>query len=187
MAAVKKVDERLSEELKLPLTTAFSAVYGVGFSFDWGCSACGGALAYTYSDHIDFQGFFASWRYNYPDVNVRLVVHELGHAFDQRVCIALHGNCNDDVRNGPVRTKLTEDIGKFSYLKRNDYGTANDTPPYNGFAGDKDDWQFSIDEQKHFAGEIWADMYLGWVYQNLAQDRRNYMNAEMKNYLELFR
>ena len=186
LSAVKTVDQRLSNEMDLPPTSAFVAVYGDGFEFHFGCSYCDG-LAYTYSDHIDWSGFFANWySAEHPDTNVHLVIHELGHAFDQKVCAVLGGSC-DDITKGPLRTKLAKDIETFPYLKRTSYGDAGESPPFSGFAGGKNDWQFSLEGQVSFVGEIWADMYLGWIYGTLATDRKNYMNTEMQSYLGLFK
>ncbi len=57
-----------------------------------------------------------------------------------------------------------------------------------GFAGDAGVWQFGF---SHGHGEVWVDMFLGWVYNrwgdNVAgTNLQNYMNTTMNDYLSGF-
>ena len=175
LAAVQKVNEKFS----------FASVFS-GFRFVWGCSVCGG-LAYTYPDRIEFRDFFSV-----PETNTKFIIHELGHAFDQKVCAIHHGmSCENDIpRMSPIRNQhLKIDVATMPFLNRFGYGTARDDPPYSGFAGGQWDWQFALSHETDFSlfpGEVWADMFLGWVYGNLATDRLNYMNNKMPQFLSLF-
>jgi len=58
---------------------------------------------------------------------------------------------------------------------------------YYGFAGGFGDWQFG---KTHGNGEVFADMFVGWVYnkwENSAQGgyRRDYMNRQIQYYLTM--
>jgi len=175
LAAVKKVNE------KLP----FASVFG-GFKFVWGCSNCLG-FAITSSDKIEFRDFFSV-----PETNPKFIIHELGHAFDQKVCAIWNGRlCGDKINTlSPIRNRLKADVATMPFLNRFDYGSAEGVPPFSGFAGGENNWQFTLSSQTKFSdypGEVWADMFLGWVYGNLATDRMNYMNSVMPEYLSLFR
>jgi RHS repeat-associated protein len=174
LAAVKKVNEKFS------FTSVFS-----GFRFVWGCSVCDG-FAYTYPDRIEFRNFFSV-----PETNTKFIIHELGHAFDQKVCAIRHGkSCENDIGTmSPIRNQLKEDVATMPFLNRFGYGKVNDDPPFSGFAGGENDWQFTLSWQTDFSfypGEVWADMFLGWVYGNLSTERLNYMNNKMPQFLSLF-
>jgi hypothetical protein len=173
LTAVKKVNE------KLPFASAFG-----GFRFVWGCSICTG-FAFTYPDRIEFRDFFSV-----PDTNPRFIIHELGHAFDYKVCAVWYGrSCENDIGTAsPIRNRLRIDVATMPYLNRFGYGSPEDVPPFSGFAGGENNWQFTLSSQTNFSdysGEVWADMFLGWVYGNLATDRMNYMNNVMPEYLSL--
>jgi RHS repeat-associated protein len=174
LSAVKKLNE------KLP----FAAVFG-GLKFIWGCPHCLG-FAIVSSDKIEFRKFFSV-----PDTNPKFIIHELGHAFDHKVCAAWNGrSCGDNINTlSPIRSRLKEDVATMRFLYRDGYGKASDDTPFSGFAGGENDWQFALSWQTDFSlykGEVWADMFLGWAYGNLATDRMNYMNNVMPEYLSLF-
>jgi hypothetical protein len=177
LSAVKKLNE------KLP----FAAVFG-GFKFVWGCSSCNG-FAITSPDKIEFRKFFSV-----PDTNPKFIIHELGHAFDHKVCAAWNGrSCGDNINTlSPIRSRLKADVETMRFLNRFGYGSSESlpgAPAYSGFAGGENDWQFTLSWQTDFSlypGEVWADMFLGWAYGNLATDRMNYMNNVMPEYLSLF-
>jgi len=187
LEAVKKVAGRFASVMGWEQTTAFSRVYGVGYLFNWGeCDNCGDAFAYTSHDHIDFRKFFSA-----PGQNPKFIIHELGHAFDHKVCAISNGGnpCNVIYDESIIRANLKKDVATMPFLNRNGYGSRDDQPPFSGFAGGKDDWQFTSSGQVSFSmyqGEVWADMFLGWNYGNLAEKRLNYMNGEMPKYLNLF-
>ncbi|MBC6962746.1 MAG: hypothetical protein DWB48_08460 [Nitrosomonas sp.] len=172
-------------------TTAFARVYGIGYLFNWGeCDNCVNALAYTQFERIDFRDLFT----REPERNPRFIVHELGHAFDQKVCAFYNEGAKcADIGNGPIRNRLRTDVETRPYLNRyDDYGSSIDlpgAPAYYGFAGGQNQWQFTSEGQTNFSlypGEVWADMFLGWVYENLATQRMDYMNEVMPEYLSLF-
>jgi len=174
LAAVQKVNEKFS----------FASVFS-GFRFVWGCANCSG-FAYTYPDRIEFRDFFSV-----PEINTKFIIHELGHAFDQKVCAIKNGkSCENDIgTTSPIRNRLKRDVANMPFLNRFGYGNLNDKPAYSGFAGGGNDWQFTLSWQTNFSdypGEVWADMFLGWVYSNLATDRMNYMNEVMPEYLSSF-
>jgi hypothetical protein len=183
LSAVKKVAIRLSEQSILPDSpqAAFKKVFD-GLEFVWGCSSCS-AWALSYGTKIEFVNL-------YPNENrsIRFIIHEIGHVFDQRVCMAKTGlsTCDGDpVRNGYLRARLTthmNDLNKNTHLKRNDYG--DETNSYHGFAGGKEIWQFAV-QAIDKPVEIWADMFLGWTFQNLGSYRQNYMNEEIPHYLQI--
>ena len=191
LEAVKKVDQRFADTMGWARTTAFARVYGIGYLFQWGCDSCGvSAFAYTEHDHIEFKEFFT----RETERNPRFVIHELGHAFDQKVCEVWTGRiCGDDINLlSPIREQLKQDVANMGFLNRFDYGNTEDlpgVPAFSGFAGGQNQWQFAISDQTDFSlykGEVWADMFLGWMYENLATDRQNYMNREMPKYLSWF-
>jgi hypothetical protein len=118
----------------------------------------------------------------------------LGHAFDQRVCAFDNRGAEcADIGGSPIRNRLREDVATRPYLERfDDYGSAVDlpgAPAYYGFAGGQNVWQFAAEEQTNFSthpGEVWADMFLGWAYENLATQRMDYMNDVMPEFLGRF-
>jgi hypothetical protein len=65
---------------------------------------------------------------------------------------------------------------------QNDYG--NKENGYHGFAGGKEDWQFAV-QVIESAGEIWADMFLGWTFKNLGSFREDYMEDEIPDSLPI--
>jgi len=177
LAAVRKVNEKIS----------FASVFS-GFRFVWGCATCSG-FAYTYPDRIEFRDFFSV-----PETNAKFIIHELGHAFDQKVCAIKNGkSCENDIgTTSTIRNRLKQDVANMPFLNRFDYGNPENlpgAPAFSGFAGGENDWQFTLSWQTNFSdypGEVWADMFLGWVYGNLATDRMNYMNQVMPEYLSSF-
>ena len=179
--AVQTVAARLGAELGICETAAFLKVFGE-IRFTWGCANCS-AWAISHGTYIEFVDLYSD-----EDRSVRFVIHELGHVFDQRVCMAQTGlpTCdNDPVRNGYLRTRLKlhmSDPNKNEYLKRNDYG--NQENGYHGFAGRQEQWQFAV-QSIESAGEIWADMFLGWTFNNLGAFRQDYMKDEVPHYLEI--
>jgi hypothetical protein len=85
--------------------------------------------------------------------NPRFVVHETGHAFEKALREAL------------PRQRLGREYIDTEYLwSRNGQGTS-------GFAGGLWDWQWSrqdgplnLEDNTDGRGEIFADMFIGWVY-----------------------
>ena len=183
LAAIEEVDKKLSDAIKIPQTKAFSAIFGKSYEFKTPCQGCGEtALGYTYSDHIEFKGFYSGWFVNeHPGANVHLIIHELGHAFDYQVCKATDGNCLDGntLKDERVRKDLDTEINRNKNLERSDYGSFDaydKNNSFNGFAGGFHDWQYATSGTLSQRGEIWADMFLGWIYGNLGHDRQKYMD-----------
>lgn len=89
----------------------------------------------------------------------RLVVHELGHAFNQAA-------------SGAGASSLAG-------LLRPDHG--NEANDFWGFESGWADWQYGA---THNSGEVFAGMFIGWVYGRwgtspLADQRRDHMNSLM--------
>ncbi len=127
-------------------------------------------------------------------MNTRLVIHELGHAFDFKVCADKKGApCTDMNHESVITSDLKRDVASKPFLKRDGYGKTDDDPnvSFNGFAGGQFIWQFTSEKaQTNFSThprEVWADMFLGWVYDNLGPERKNYMNEVMPEYLDRFK
>jgi hypothetical protein len=97
----------------------------------------------------------------------RVIVHELGHAFNNAVGKA--------AQNVPVN--LLRPINENYLIVHNDqYGT------FFGYAGDFDQWQFGV--SGHRGSEEFADMFVGWAYgtwgiTDLAKVRSQSMSAHM--------
>jgi hypothetical protein len=114
--------------------------------------------------------------HDYVANNLGFVVHELGHAFDNALCNITPG-CKQPGGN-PGRNSLTADLG------RDDHG--NRQNDFHGFAGGWDVWQYGA---THDDGEVFADMYLGWTYNqwgvrtDTGANRANHMNTNMPLWL----
>jgi YD repeat-containing protein len=202
-SAIRQVDKKLSNELRLPFTEGFVTVYGKDYIFQ--CPENDISFGITYFDRVVFRKLYENQ--NSLHRNPRVIIHELGHGFDYRYCENTRGNClNSDIlrQEGTIRLDLDKALkgevmnfgssldngGKvYRNLDRPDYGKPDDEFPYRNFAGGKEEWQFAMDYNAGFSmsGEIWADMYLGWIYDNLSGDRREYMEDAMNSYLRVFR
>jgi hypothetical protein len=193
--AVKVVADRFAGIIGGSSEEAFKRVYGY-VNFEW-CDNCSSGYGITADDHtIKFDGMYSSKEYR----AIRLVVHELGHLFDRKICAGrqIDGICSVaelDVFHDSARTDLEnvwsgEYCGKYLCLSR----TTHDGPKtgmYWGFAGGWQEWQFGATDDP---GEVWADMFLGWVYNQWGNDsfefwkhKRDYMNSHMSSYLGNFR
>jgi hypothetical protein len=111
-------------------------------------------------------------------IMIRLIVHELGHAFDY-----VHGqNPSRDLPSSFIRPLNGE--GNIIH---------NDTPSTNyGYAGgfaSVDAWQFGYGGDRR--REEFADMFVGWTYGNrfntdresLGPQRADHMSTHMGGYL----
>ena len=87
-----------------------------------------------------------------PNTSDRWAVHELGHAFENRV--------NGKIAWGHVRSQLPDN-----------------TNNRNGFAGDFPGWQQSEYDTR---GEIFADMFIGWSYGQWSNDAEQRVFAALK-------
>jgi RHS repeat-associated protein len=112
----------------------------------------------------------------YIVTNSKVIAHELGHA----IIYALGSKTTSGIRGN---------------LLRPDYG--NQSNGYHGFAGPKDIWQFGglgKPGDPPAIYEIFADMFVGWVYDQwtlddpakIGPDRQRYMNTTMVELLVSF-
>jgi hypothetical protein len=108
----------------------------------------------TVSEHEIILGQF----YSNPNVETRLVVHELGHAFYNGLG---YGGAPFD---GKLQTCINPaSIDGSSCLGRPTFYSGDPIDPFYGFAGGGSDWQFGYYNTDQY-WEIFADMFLGWVY-----------------------
>ncbi|MFN7037259.1 MAG: RHS repeat-associated core domain-containing protein [Bellilinea sp.] len=78
----------------------------------------------------------------------RVIVHELGHAFNNAV-----GKAAQNVPVNLLRPVTDNDV----IVSQDQYGSF-------GFAGGFNDWQFGVSGQR--GSEEFADMFIGWVFGN---------------------
>lgn len=97
----------------------------------------------------------------YINRNPRLIVHELGHAFDNALCDATVG-CAGPGQN-PGRNSLDNSL-------ITNYGDTGNG--YNGYYHGHTYWQH---RNEHTAGENFADMFVGWTYGRWWNDRGSYL------------
>jgi hypothetical protein len=121
------------------------------------------------------------WVYQNAVVNdVRFIVHELGHAFEDAL--------EEIVGDKPPRNRLDEiQRENPDFPNRIDNAVPDDDDPNFGFAGPFPGWQQSRDES---AGEEFADMYIGWTYNTWASNlagwkRANFMSSYMPLWVEM--
>lgn len=117
-----------------------------------------------------FKNATIDYAYEHP----RWVVHELGHAFENATEI------NDgSTSKKPGRDGLPKDL---LIRKLNDPSNRDD--PHAGFYGPFSRWQYSEQRER---GEIFADMFVGWVYNTWAKRSDGYltdMAARRADYME---
>ncbi len=148
---------------------AFKKVYGNIFTFTWSNEQPGNAGYTNAYNHITLYSVKDSP--NYLENHMRVIVHELGHAFNQVV--------GKDAQNSLNANLLRDADGDHT----DEYGR------YYGFAGGWDNWQFGWDNT---ASEVFADMFIGWVYNTwdlsgrdggLGTQRMTLMNSKMPLWL----
>jgi RHS repeat-associated protein len=131
----------------------------------------------------------------------RLIVHEIGHSFEG----ALHSEFRTDPRfqeRGRYSNSGQYEVGRYGLtddLWFRNYDDVDVTDErYGGFAGGFENWQYSHAQgpynpvtQTDGRGEIFADMFIGWVYNTwetaregsgwspTGTKRANYMNTNM--------
>ena len=175
---------------------AWKAVYGGDFSFDLvggdDCTSKKGRAAFACTEHNKIK---VARFYGNDLQNIRLMVHELGHAFDLAICrrsvncdwFNQPGGAAYDSLGGKLKTCETTTVDGSGCLGRFSDGPWSGENAYWGFAGGWDNWQFGIYE----SGETWevfADMYVGWVYgswqsTDRGRNRSAFMNTTMSGYL----
>ncbi len=167
------------------IAETFRSVYAQGVDFVW-CNKCTG-MGRTRDDHtIEFAAMHTGT--DAFELDVRTAVHELGHLFDRRVCVANNGRPCDHMPGEPntARSAMASFNSDFISSDHGDYLLNS----YWGFAGGFDNWQMGWERGNGSQGEIWADMFLGWTYnrwgepwQPLSGARSGYMTNTMSYYL----
>ena len=163
LLGVMAVGEKLGSVLSLSGAEAFRATYGVDskntFQFQIGkCEECQGKGAFTHgSRHIEFSitnPFFNPGDYRSNalafEMNVHEVIHELGHAFNDR---------KSSVPEGAVPSNL---IGLEGFSSEPPGGQGLWTP------------QYDIKNES----EAFANMFLGWVYGEWGNNKMGGKRAE---------
>ena len=148
---------------------AFKGVHGTTFTFTRSSEEPGYA-GYTHAyNHITIYDVVGSP--NYLLDHPRLVVHELGHAFNAATGSQPEFSLTPDFLRDAAGDHIDES-GVFTY----------------GFYGGWDNWQFGWDNTQ---SEVFADMFVGWVYdkwdlqhpQGLGVLRQNHMNLYMGGWI----
>lgn len=192
LLGVHAVGSKLSELAGMGIQGAanvFQSVFGK-MNIGWCDNCVEGAFGRADSDHtILFDGMYKN-----PTSAMRLVVHELGHIFDRAVCAAndSSGSCSYIFRSGTARDGLKGRLllcADSQYcLGRNGHNGPGEGEHW-GFAGGWATWQFGDGDG---AGELWADMFLGWVFDkweasSRGTNRQIYMNGTVSAYVNLIR
>ena len=151
----------------------FLKIHGGPITFQHTVESCdgngGGCAAETMSKNLIVLYSNVSERYFLN--HSRVIVHELGHAFNNAV-------------------GKTAQIIPFELLRpiseNNEIVRWDPIEAYFGYAGDFNDWQFGV--SGHRGSEEFADMFVGWVYgkwgtTDRAKDRSQFMNPHMRGLL----
>lgn len=162
---VTAVGEKLARTVGGSTESAFKDTFGTT-TFEWGCSECTKLGRTVDRDIIRFRAFYGSYNDNQMLMNTNLVIHEIGHMFENTIA----STRSDGTLYKPARSSLP------SYLADNREGL-----------GTRWIWQQSADVTP---GEIFADMFVGWVqnsnYQTgMGQARTNWMNQNMPTFLNM--
>jgi RHS repeat-associated protein len=165
----------------------FQQVYGqVDFKRCSNCTGFGLAASNGPKNHtIYIKRVYASL-----ESSVRLVVHELGHAFNN----VFSGRPTSDLPLALLREiNVTgyQEVGGINYpIFGIGHGDSNND--YYGYAGEMSNWQFGF-ESSYPPNEEFADMFVGWTYNtwggrlsdtsSLAFQRMQHMAAFMPGYI----
>jgi RHS repeat-associated protein len=155
----------------IPPSRAFLLVYGGAVTFR---HITDSDSVYAQTQNRNLVNVYKNYRENYAVQHPGWIVHELGHAFE-------HAVSPGRPWDSPGRMGLHTD-----FLKRKP-ANPNDRDRNAGFAGGFENWQYSRSNER---GEIFADMFLGWVYNTwattsqgrlteMAQRRADYMSQQM--------
>lgn len=170
-AEVIKAAGRIDFALMREGGAGFIGVYGGTVTFQKTGQSCAEAFGndtYTCygSSHGNTINIYTNAEGHIVD-NPRFLIHELGHSFERAV--------GDSIPSNAI-IESSDDI--------NNRG---------GFAGDFPGWQQSTDDS---AGEIFADMFIGWVYNqwevdpftgaltNDAELKANFMTTNMSIWID---
>ena len=194
LKAVKVVANRFTGVIGGSPEDVFISVYE-NFSFDWDPVNVTGGYGWTYSDDM----IKIDDMYEVEQQAIRFVIHELGHLFDRKVCASRNseGVCmGDEIFNNSARSDMelvwnTQYCGIYLCLGRPSHDGPH-TGMFYGFAGGFEDWQFSAPDPStiYCSGEVWADMFIGWVFDKWNNDslgfgiaKRAYIDKNMTIYL----
>ena len=191
LSAVKEIANRFGGILGLSPIEAFTRVFP-NHTFEW-CDKC---VDNGYGECIGENKIKLDGMYTTEYKAVRLIVHEMGHVMDQKVCASRRadGICENVFKNS-ARTDLqdvwnNEYCGEHLCLARNGHN-GPETGVYWGFAGGCEEWQFGMTDGP---GEVWADMFIGWVFdiwdndpKGFGKAKKEYMDSKMLTYLNKYR
>jgi hypothetical protein len=126
--------------------------------------------------HIRFYGAYSYIRYMDADERTeRLLVHELGHATEDRILEIVNVKV-------PRRVLYWTQINNYLFPMRNRCKTL-----LCGFFGGVNDWQFNTEPT---SGEEFADMFVGWAYSSWESSpegiaRDNFMKTHMGSWIAM--
>jgi hypothetical protein len=179
LQGVKDVGKRLAKTKGGTSTSAFKSVYHQGILFEWNvrCEGCrdtetnlkcgdnydGDCKAHGAVTASKTHIIFATTWIDFGK-KVNHVVHELGHAFSNYYL-------NQDTQNRIADTQVSNAINNGSLPSSREFG----------FAGGWTTWQQS---QNPASNEVFADLFLGWTYDQWAgndfgSQRSDFMNSFM--------
>jgi hypothetical protein len=167
--AVREIAKALGEANGKDSVSSFKEKFGgnVGVR-SWASDGCDCAADVWRNpdeqNRYEIRIFNANWSARHP----KLFVHEFGH---------IYYNMHHE-----EFTPMTH------LLRRPDYGDEDNG--YYGFGGGRFEWQYAV-VNLDLDTEIFADMFLGWVYDNWnfkapgyrGQARKDYMNVNMSSFV----
>ena len=163
--AVATVGEKLARTAGGVAEDAFKNTFG-DTTFEWGCSECARLGRTVDDDTIKFRDFYAPHNQYQTFMNTNLVIHEIGHMFENVIAYKLP----DGKEYKPARSSLP------SYLANNREGL-----------GTQWIWQQSDDISP---GEIFADMFVGWAQGSnnstgMSGARFGWMSLNMPTFIDM--
>jgi hypothetical protein len=169
-------------------TRAFLSVHGGPIKFTRSSSTPGNAGITLSKNHIilyDIKDKNGDVVYGYLARHPLVVVHEIGHAFNN----ATNKNAQSNVPSELYRPKTESGVDTVHSV----YDQEEKRTNYFGFAGGWDEWQFGNSPNSENS-EVFCDMFIGWVYgqwevnpedstklTDLGQRRESFMNASMSH------
>jgi RHS repeat-associated protein len=161
-AVVRDIAKTLSKEKGKDTISSFKEAFGgnVGVR-SWasdGCDCAADVWMNPDEQRYEIRIFNANWAASHP----KLLVHEFGHIYYNRD---------------------NEEFMPMGYsLRRPDYGDEDNG--YYGFGGGRFEWQFAV-VNLDLDTEIFADMFLGWVYDTWNFDAPGYRGQARKDYMNV--
>lgn len=162
---VATLGDKLARTIEGGAESAFKQVFGTT-TFEWGCSDCLRLGKTVDGDTIKFRDFYGDWNNSQMLMNTNLVIHEIGHMFENVIAYRLP----DETLYKPARSSLP------TYLANNREGL-----------GTQWIWQQSDDVS---SGEIFADMFVGWAQGSyhstgMSSARFSWMNLNMPTFIDM--